>query len=62
MVILLWSKVFETTRETFVEESILTKAAGLQQLPYLSQTLSQAVFQEFAKIVTSEQLKKLFPA
>ena len=61
MVILLWSKVFENTREKFVEESMLYKAAGLQQLSYLSQTLTQAVFQEFAEIGTSEQLKKLFP-
>ena len=56
MVILLWSKVFENTRETFVEKSILIIAAGLQQLPYLSQTLTQAIFQEFTQIVTSEQL------
>ena len=40
---------------------MLYKAAGLQQLSYLSQTLTQAVFQEFAEIGTSEQLKKLFP-
>ena len=53
--------VFENTRETFVEEAILTKAAGLQQPSYLSQTLTQAIFQEFAEIRTSEQLKKLFP-
>ena len=60
MVILLWSKVFENTRETFVEESILIKAAGLQQSSYLSQTLTQAIFQEFAEIGTFEQLKKWF--
>ena len=60
MVILLWSKVFENTRETFVEKPILIKAVGLQ-LPYLSQTLTQTTFQEFAEIVTSEQRKKSFP-
>ena len=61
MVILLWSKVFENTRETFVEESILIKAAGLQQPSYLSQTLTKGFFQEFAEIGTAEQLKNLFP-
>ena len=61
MVILLWSKVFENARETFVEESILIKAAELQQPSYLSQTLTQAIFQEFAEIGTSEQIKKMFP-
>ena len=61
MVTLLWSNVFEKTRETFVEESILIKAAGLQQPSCLLQTLTQAIFQEFAKIGTSQQLKKLFP-
>ena len=44
-----------------MEESILIKAAGLQQPPYLSQTLTQAIFHEFVEIGTSEQLKKLFP-
>ena len=60
MVILLWSKVFENTREASVEESISIEAAGLQQLPYLSQILTQTIFQEFTEIVTSEQLKKSF--
>ena len=60
MVVLLWSKVFQNNRETFVEKPVLIKAAGLQ-LPYLSQTLTQAIFQGFAEIVTSEQLKKSFP-
>ena len=44
-----------------MEESILIKAAGLQQPSCLLQTLTQAIFQEFAEIGTSEQLKKLFP-
>ena len=61
MVILPWSKVFGNTRDTFAEESILIKAAGLQQPSYLPQTPTQAIFQQFTEIGTSEQLKKLFP-